>query len=184
MLPCGKQTHRFGELFTAWDIAWRADRAAEDSLIPACRDQKVSIIVWGALAQGFLSGRYRRGAKGPVPGSSFELMKDGESTSWKNLAIERNWATLDVLDRLAQRHQKSISNIAMRWLLQAGTCDVALAGFSRPEQLLNTLETLNFQLSEEEMQELKKVSEKPHPYPMNFLDLFCRKESEFYGGLR
>ncbi len=161
-----------------------ANRAAEDSVIPACRDQKVSIIAWGALAQGFLAGRYRRGAKGPAPGSNFEQMKDSESTSWKNLAVERNWATLDVLDRFAKRHQKTISNIAMRWLLQAGTCDVALAGFSRPEQLLNTLEIMNFELSDEEMQELKKVSERTHPYPINFLDLFGRKESEFYGCLR
>ena len=36
-----------------------ADRVAEFSMIPACRDRKVSIIAWGALAGGFLSGKYR-----------------------------------------------------------------------------------------------------------------------------
>ena len=37
-----------------------ADRTAEFALIPACRDQDVSIMVWGAYAQGFLTGRYTR----------------------------------------------------------------------------------------------------------------------------
>ena len=64
-----------------------ADRTAEHSVIPACRDQGVSIISWGVLAQGFLTGRYRRGAVGPAPGSSQSVMEDCESSSWKNLAI-------------------------------------------------------------------------------------------------
>lgn len=161
-----------------------ADRAAESSVIPACRDQKVSLVAWGVLAQGFLTGRYRRGAKDPGASSRFDVMKDTESTSWKNLAMERNWATLDTLACITRRHGKTISNVATRWVLQAGTCDVALAGFSRLEQFLNNLEVMGFQLSDEEMQELRKVSEQPHPYPINFLDLFCRQESKFYGGLR
>ena len=161
-----------------------ADRVAENSIIPACRNQNISIIAWSPLAQGFLTGRYRRGTKGPPPNSRFDLKKDNESTSWKRLAIERNWATLDVLDRIAERHGKKIANVALRWVLQADVCDVALAGFSRLEQFSDLLETLNFQLSDEEVDELREVSELPHPYPNNFLDLFCRRESPFYGGLR
>ncbi len=37
-----------------------ADRVAENSIIPACRNQNISIIAWSPLAQGFLTGRYRR----------------------------------------------------------------------------------------------------------------------------
>ena len=46
-----------------------ADRVAENEIVPACRDQQVSVITWGALAQGFLTGAYRRGDRGPEPGS-------------------------------------------------------------------------------------------------------------------
>jgi hypothetical protein len=34
------------------------------------------------------------------------------------------------------------------------------------------------------MDALNAVSTLPPCYPTNFLDLFCRKESAFYGGLR
>ena len=40
------------------------------------------------------------------------------------------------------------------------------------------------QLVMRRLRDLDKVSEVPAPYPMNFLNFFCRRESEFYGGLR
>ena len=161
-----------------------ADRTAEHSVIPACRDQHVSIIVWGAVAQGFLSGRYRRGAEDPLPGSTFHIMQDSESSAWCNLAVERNWATLDVLDRVAQQHDKSIPQVAMAWLLQTDRCDVALMGGSKLEHYAATLESLEFRLTKAQQEDLTRVSELAAPYPVNFLNLFCKKESPFYGGLR
>ena len=161
-----------------------ADRVAELSIIPACRDQNVSIIAWGVYAESFLTGRYRRGAEAPRPGSRFAVFKDAESYSWKNLAVERNWTILDVMARIAERHQKSIVNVAMGWVLQSGMCDVALLGASSAEQFADSMQVLDLHLSEDEMRELREVSEPRHPYPINFWDLFCYHDSEFYGGLR
>lgn len=160
-----------------------ADRTIEHSVLPACRDQEVSIVAWGALAQGFLTGRYRRGSKRPEE-SRFDNMKKGESSSWERLAIERNWATIDVLDRIATNHGRTIPVISARWLMQSETCDVILLGGSSSEQYVSILDVLNFELSDEEMKELTGVSEPEHPYPRNFIELFGKKESEFYGGLR
>ena len=112
------------------------------------------------------------------------MQEEEESTSWKRLAVERNWATLDVMDRVAGSHGKTIPNVALRWLLQSGSCDVALFGYSSIQQVYNTLATLEFSFSEEEMKELREVSELPAPYPMNFWNIFCYRESDFYGGLR
>ena len=161
-----------------------ADRVAEHAIIPACRDQDVSTIAWGALAQGFLSGQYRRGSKSPGERGRFDIKEDVESSSWKNLAIEKNWATLDVLEAISKVHAKTIPNVAFRWLLQAGTCDVALLGVERLEEFSDILATFSFDLTDDDMEKLNVVSDLPKPYPNNFIDLFCRRESEFYGGLR
>ena len=161
-----------------------ADRVVENSVIPACRNQKVSIIAWGALAQGFLGGKYRRDDSIPIPGSRFRIFKDGEQSSFKCLANERSWDILDELDCIAKKRERSISNIALRWLLQCGNCDVVLLGGSKNEQYLDSLQVMDFTLTNEEMEKLGEVSEQVHPYPRSFLELFCRKESKFYGGLR
>ena len=161
-----------------------ADRAVEFAIVPACRDQDVSIIAWGVFAQGFLTGRYTRADEGPPPGSRTAEVKPAESWSWKRLAVERVWNTQDVLASIGERHGKSVPNVAMAWLLQSDTCDVALFGASSLEQFDNSMEALELRLSEEEMQELREVSELPAPYPMSFWNTFCYRDSEFYGGLR
>jgi aryl-alcohol dehydrogenase-like predicted oxidoreductase len=162
------------------------DRVPENSLIPACRDQSVSIISWGAMAQGFLSGEYKRGARGPVKGSrlSGDQMKEGESTSWEYLATEKNWTILEHLRHLAAEHASIIPNVARRWLLQSGFCDVVLIGGESFQQYENALGITKFRLSEEEVEQLGGIS-KPQPvYPTNLYRHFCHRESKFWGGLR
>lgn len=162
------------------------DRIAENSIIPACRDQQVSIIVWGALAHGFLSGAQKRGDKAPVEGSrlSGSVMNDGESTSWKYLANEKNWAILDRLQSMVALTERTIPNLAMRWLLQCGNCEVVLMGGEKIEYYQAYLDMLKFRLTDDEMNELTRVSAPCPSYPTNFQNLFCRREGELYGGLR
>ena len=112
------------------------------------------------------------------------VAKDSEVFSWKNLAHERNWNLLDCLEKIAGRRNKSMASIAMRWLLDADTCDVILFGVNSYEQFEENLGILNFQLEQDEVQKLREASEMPLLYPRNMYDLFCHKESEFYGGMR
>lgn len=161
-----------------------ADRGAENSITSACRDQQVTILAWGVLAEGFLTGEYRRGAAQPTATSKMWLAVDGEMWSWHSLAHERNWCVMDVASNIAQERGKTVPNIVSRWMLDSGSCDAMLVGAASIEQLRENLEILNFQLSAEEVQRLRIVSEPPKSYPRNFHDLFCRKDSPYYGGLR
>jgi aryl-alcohol dehydrogenase-like predicted oxidoreductase len=161
-----------------------ADRSPEFSIIPACRDQQVAIIVWGALAGSFLTGRFHRGDT-PGENSRFTHAKEGEMCAWDVLDHERNWQTLDVMERIARDLGRSVAAVAMRWLLQAGTADVVLLGCSKVAQLEDGLSVSAFDLTEEQMAELRKTSDpRPHPYPNCFWELFCYHDSPFYGGLR
>jgi aryl-alcohol dehydrogenase-like predicted oxidoreductase len=161
-----------------------ADRVSEDAIIPACREYSVSIIAWGAMAEGFLSGKYRRGAVEPAPNAKMWVALKGEMFSWQRLAHERNWNVIDVLARVAERHGRSIPNIAIRWLLDDATADVILVGAGNLEQFENNLQALRFSLTPDEANELREVSEHSHPYPMSFYELFCYHNSKYYGGLR
>jgi len=159
-----------------------ADRVAEFSIIPACRDRKVSIIAWGALAAGFLTGKYGRGDSQP-PGR-FDVLKDTEMCSWKSLSVERNFRTLDELRRIAEEIGQSVPSVVLRWLLQAGACDVVLVGASKLSQFEDNLKSMSFELSDEQVEALRQVSELPHPYPHSFWEQFCYHDSPFFGGAR
>ncbi len=159
-----------------------ADRIAEFAIVPACRDREVSIIAWGALAMGFLSGKYDRGDS--QPSGRFDVIKDSEMCSWRNLATERNFSTIDLLRTTARQIGQPIPSVALRWLLQAGTCDVALVGASRLSQMTDNLQAMSFELDDSQMRLLRETSELPHPYPHSFWEQFCYRDSPFFGGAR
>lgn len=161
-----------------------ADRGAEHAIIPACRRHGVSIIAFGALAQGFLSGKYRRDGERSPRARKMTPSLDSAFFSWKNLANERNWNLLETLERIGNERERSIPTLALRWLLDGGACDVVLLGVSKLEQLEKNLEALDFQLTPAEIEAIRRASDPPKPYPNSFYELFCRKESPFYGGLR
>lgn len=161
-----------------------ADRVAEHEIVPACKDQGVSIIAFGAVAQGFLSGKYRRGGPRSTRAQNMSSALDSAMFSWKNLACERNWNLLDRMREVSHRTSKSVPNLAMRWLLDSGNCDVVLMGVSRMDQFEDNKEIFDYTLPQEEVKLLRKASELPRPYPQCFYDLFCYEDSEFYGGLR
>jgi aryl-alcohol dehydrogenase (NADP+) len=161
-----------------------ADRSAENSVIPACRDQAVGIIAWGVLANGLLTGKYRRGQAPPSTSERFQVMRAEESSSWNRLATDQNWATLELILDLAAAHHVDPGNIATKWLLDRGNCDVALIGGSTVEHYERHLGTLDVRLSPSEFEAIDRLSAPARPYPVNLLEIFCRRESPDYGGLR
>jgi aryl-alcohol dehydrogenase-like predicted oxidoreductase len=161
-----------------------ADRVMEHSILPACRDQGVSAIAWGALAQGFLTGRYRRGSTEPDAGSRTSGAVAGEPSAWGNLATEQNWRVLDALAAIASNHGVDIGNIALRWPIDSGACDVALIGGSNLDQVRSLLRSIDLGLAREEIERLREVSEPRIPYPRNFYELFCYRDSPYFGGHR
>ncbi|MAE64400.1 MAG: aldo/keto reductase [Phycisphaeraceae bacterium] len=161
-----------------------ADRVAEADIVPACRDEQVSIIAWGALAQGWLTGTCRRGDTGPPQGSPIAASEDVEPSSWESLAIERNWALLDQLEQIARRHDRAMATVAIRWMLQAGQADVILLGGAEPSHYVGLLDALEFALPDEDVAALTEITRLRKTYPHSFIDLFCRRESPMFGGLR
>ena len=160
------------------------DRGVESSIIPACRDQGVGIIAWGALAQGFLSGRYERHSIGPDRGSRIESTLSSEPSSWGRLATDRNWGVIDSIREIALAHDVRPGLVALRWLLDVGKCDVAIVGGSTVEQIHSLMQASSISLTREEVQSLTMRSAPDPSYPTSFYDLFCYRHSPFYGGHR
>ena len=158
------------------------DRAAEFSLIPACRDEKVSIMIWSPLGNGFLSGRLKRG---DPPLSSFADFKEGEMCSWEALNIDRNWDTLELVEKIAAAHGATVPMIALAWLFGCANADMVLTGSATEDEMQQSVRSESLKLSDEEMASLNEASKLPTPYPNAFYEPFSYQDrSPFYGGLR
>ncbi len=106
-------------------------------LLPAAREYGVGAVVFNPLAGGVLTGKYKRGET-PREGTRFTL---GNAAS---LYQQRYWqdAQLDVVERLAAdvaSRGKSITHVALRWVLDQPGVTAAIVGASRAEQLRDSL---------------------------------------------
>ena len=120
-------------------------RAAEWELLPAAREFGVGVIVYNPLAGGFLTGKHTRGE--PTKGTRFEV--GGSAPMYRT----RYWqdAMFDAVDTLkthAEKRGKSLTGMAIRWVLDQPGITSAILGASRPEQLKESLAAYRVELDE------------------------------------
>jgi aryl-alcohol dehydrogenase-like predicted oxidoreductase len=135
-------------------------RELEWELVPLALDQNVGTMVWGPLSQGRLSGKFRRGQ--PVPQGSRVDQGAEEGPAVPN---EFLWGIVDVLEALASETGKSVSQVALNWLLQRPSVSTVLIGARNEKQLADNLGAVGWNLSADQVARLDKASETDTIYP-------------------
>jgi aryl-alcohol dehydrogenase-like predicted oxidoreductase len=135
-------------------------REAEYELVPIALDQGVGILVWSPLAGGLLSGKYRRGQRGPE--GSRQL------TDWNEPPVRDEDALYDIVDvlvEIGEGHGVSAAQVALAWLLGRPGVDSLVIGARTDEQLADNLAAAELTLSADERARLDQVSAPPLLYP-------------------
>ena len=116
----------------------------ESDMAPALKELGLSGIPFFALARGFLSGKYRKGA-------TIESVRAGGVANYLN---DAGYALLEKLDVLAKSHNASVSAIAIAWLRAQPTISAPIASARTVAQLNEIVPIVN--LTNEELASLTK----------------------------
>ena len=116
----------------------------ESDMAPALKELGLSGIPFFALARGFLSGKYRKGA-------TVESVRAGGVANYLN---DAGYALLEKLDVLAKSHNASVSAIAIAWLRAQPTISAPIASARTVAQLNEIVPIVN--LTSEELASLTK----------------------------
>jgi len=162
--------------FLAWQLAealWTSDklnlarfdcdqprynilfRMIEDEIVPLCQSQGVGIIAYNPLAGGMLTGRYDKG-QAVQQGTRFALANSGElyrKRYWKEAVFEE----VEAIKQFLAPCDKSLTHVALAWVLQQPGITSAILGASRPEQLSDSLQGVDLVLDDEEQKYLDQV---------------------------
>lgn len=107
-------------------------RRPEKKVIPICRENGVSQIVWSPLAQGVLTGKYAPGAPPPL---GTRAASDAMSAPIARWMEPRVLETVQKLKPIAAEAGLTLSQFALAWVLREPNVASAIIGASRPEQL-------------------------------------------------
>ena len=107
-------------------------RVPEREVIPLCKDNGISQIVWSPLAQGALTGKYKPGQE-PAAGTRAASQQMG----WA-MDSYRDDEVLERVQRLAPIAEGlgvTMAQLALAWVLREDNVAAAIVGASRPEQV-------------------------------------------------
>ena len=135
-------------------------REYEWELMPLALDQKLGTMVWGPLAGGLLSGKVSRNRRAPA-GSRFAML-GGYGPAFPEDHLYR---IIDELDAIAGECGRSVSQVALNWVLNRPTVSTVIIGARNEAQLRDNLSAAEFRLSPEQVARLESVSARPPIYP-------------------
>jgi aryl-alcohol dehydrogenase-like predicted oxidoreductase len=148
-------------------------RSTEWELLPLCREEGLGFLAWSPIAGGWLAGKYSRN-QSPPPNS-----RVGRKDRWDDQPEQREseltWRVIDNLIEIGKNRGKTPAQIALNWILRQPGITAPILGARTLEQLKENLGCTDWQLSEEEMNKLKKASHIPLPYPYRFIERYTRR---------
>ena len=125
-----------------------------NGILNAAKELGVTIIAWSPLASGLLSGKFHKDA---------EYLTKTPATRRRRLAaqLKATQPLIDVLDEIAQRHGKTISQVALNWTIHFhGETVVAIPGASKVGHAKEAAGVLDFRLTDAEMAQLDEMTRK------------------------
>lgn len=126
-------------------------REVENELLPFCRRQKISLIAYGPLAQGLLSGKFSTNQKF----DESDIRR--RYPEWQGSDFEKNLAIAKKLGEIGAAYGKTAAQTAIRWVLDKNQNGAVLAGVTSPGQVLENLGALDWQLSTEDIDLLSNI---------------------------
>ena len=136
-------------------------REVEYELVPAALDQGLGIVAWSPLAGGLLSGKFRRGHAAPA-GSRRSFAE------WTEPPVQDEdqlWAIIEALVDVAEAHDASPAQVALRYLLERPGVTSLVIGARTDEQLADNLGAVDLRLTDDERTRLDAVSAPRLIYP-------------------
>ncbi len=128
-------------------------RAIErDGVLETARELGVSIVAWGPLASGLLSGRYHKdpAALSRIPAPRRMRLRR---------QLESSQPLVAALERIGQGYEATPAQVALNWLIHSqGEIVVAIPGASRVSQAREAALAMTFKLQDSELDELSQLS--------------------------
>ncbi|MEY2759366.1 MAG: hypothetical protein RIR33_3144 [Pseudomonadota bacterium] len=117
----------------------------EGALEDLCMKEGLGVIPYFALASGFLTGKYRTEA---------DLKKSARGGRMKELLQGRGQALLGAMDKVAARHNATLAQVALSWLMARPSVTVPIASATTAAQMKELTPSAAIKLTTEDIKEL------------------------------
>jgi aryl-alcohol dehydrogenase-like predicted oxidoreductase len=142
-------------------------RDVEHELLPLGVSEGVGALIWGPLASGYLTGKFRQPAGADPTRIGAERLHEYDSPRGRRI--------LDVLQEIAgARSGVSLGQVALNWVARQPGVSSIILGARTAAQLADNLAAATWSLTDEEVRRLTEASQQPPPYPYSHQQMATR----------
>lgn len=129
------------------------DRYIEHEIMEVCEKYGMGITPFSPLAQGLLTGKYKKGQ--PYPEGSRATHQADKQIN--NLLTDDNLDKVDKLEKIAEELGTNMAVLALAWILRKDIISSVIIGASKSSQLDNNLVASGFVIPEDVLKEIDKI---------------------------
>lgn len=129
------------------------DRYIEHEIMDVCEKYGIGITPFSPLAQGLLTGKYKKGQ--PYPEGSRATHQADKQIN--NLLTDENLDKVSRLEKIAGELGTNMSVLSLAWILKKPCISSVITGASKPEQLTNNLAASGFQIPEDAYAQIEQI---------------------------
>ena len=131
------------------------DRDLDQELMPVIQSYGFGLIPFSPLANGLLTGKYRRDGAPPAGARLATTPRLAE-----RYLTAANWAVVERLEAFCAARGRTLLELAFSWLLHRPAVASVIAGATAPEQVEANVRAAAWALSREDMDEIDQLTAK------------------------
>jgi aryl-alcohol dehydrogenase-like predicted oxidoreductase len=126
-------------------------RGIEDAVLPYCAANGVGVIAYSPMQSGLLTGTMTRERIAAFPADDWRR----NSAEFKEPRLSRNFALVESLRAIGERHGRSPGEVAVAWTLRLPAVTGAIVGARSAAQVDGVIGAMTFRLTEDELSEIE-----------------------------
>jgi aryl-alcohol dehydrogenase-like predicted oxidoreductase len=128
------------------------ERVIEQDILPYCEKHGITMLMYGSLCRGLLSGRMRSDTQ--FSGDDHRKI----DSKFKPPQYQEYLKTVELLDQFAQsNYGKRVLHLAVRWVLDRTNLAIALWGGRRPDQMKTVGDVMGWSLDSKAMESIDSI---------------------------
>jgi aryl-alcohol dehydrogenase-like predicted oxidoreductase len=128
-------------------------RGIEDEILPYCAAHDIGVVVYSPMQKGLLTGKVTQQWVEQLSAEDHRR----HDANFQEPKLSRNLRIVEGLRAIADRQQRSVSQLAIAWTLRHPAVTAAIVGARRPDQIEETVAAGQWDLTAEDTAEIERL---------------------------
>lgn len=126
---------------------------AENQLLPYCGENRIGVVTYSPMYKGLLTGKFTAERAAALPESDHR----SRDPRFQPPQIAQHLRLVDGLRAIAEKHNRTVAELAIAWVLRRPEVTSAIVGARRPSQVAETVNASDWTLTPEDISAIESL---------------------------